>query len=426
MANEKTFKKTRLSQRGKAFLAFFCGILCLVSYAAAYYGALNVSQASIAEYFGVATSQVTLYYTFQCLSAVCCGLLGAWLLKKFNLHGGACIGGIVGFCGSMICAFANGIWMIYLGACCFGFCVNMCGPAMLQTITSTWFYKGRATLLGIGGMTEALGTTSLSLLTAWFISNQGVGGYRYGLIIGGCCMLATGILCYFLIGGTPADFGFSPLGAEGTAAATKEDGEASGIDAKTAKRMPCFWILMSSALVFNIGYACFQPQLSGRIQSLGYTAVQAAVAVSIWSWSKGTSKILYGYVADRWGLQISLMSFSAFATVLVVIYALTTSLPVIYACAIGIGIIGGITGAFTLAVSRMVGPKGFLGLATIPHAFGSLGAATGPIFYRTFFTADTAGYRLGTLVGAVFLVGFLVLIYIALQPKNMFEKDRAI
>jgi len=56
---------------------------------AAYYGALNVSQASIAEYFGVATSQVTLYYTFQCLSAVCCGLLGAWLLKKFNLHGGA-------------------------------------------------------------------------------------------------------------------------------------------------------------------------------------------------------------------------------------------------------------------------------------------------------------------------------------------------
>ena len=424
--SEKTLKKTRFGPRGKAYMAFFCGIMCLVSYAATYYGALNVSQASIAGYFDCEISKVTLYYTFQCISSMVWGLLGAWFLQKFNLHLSACIGGVVGFVGAMICAFANGIWGIYIGACCFGFCVNMCGPAMLQTITSAWFYKGRATLLGVGGMTEPLGTTSLSMLTAWFVTSYGLGAYRYGLIIGGCLMLITGILCYFMMGGTPADFGFSALGAEGTAAAVDENGEAAGIDARTMMRRSCFWIFMISCLVFNIGYSCFQPQLSGRVQSLGYTAIQAAVAVSIWSWTKGLSKIFYGYIGDRWGMRVSLTCFSCVAVVLVVIYGFTTSLPIIYLGAIGIGLIGGISGSFTLAVSRMSGPKGLLGLATIPHFFGGFGFTVGPIIFNTLITTNAAGYRLGAFAGSALIIVYIVLMYIALNPKNMFEKDRAI
>ena len=424
----RPIKPSKLSRNTRAVMAVIGSILCLVSIAAGFYGAGNMAIAPMAQRFGVSVADVVLFYTYEVIGIVIASLLGAKLIAKINIHYTVVVGTVLGAAGLLLMGIGNSLPVVYLGAGLVGFGIIFSGPAILQTTISAWFYTGRATLIGIVGMTEAVGITGMSFLAAHLKTNS-VTGYSESLIISSVIVLVFGLVAGLVfMRGVPADYGFVPVGAdENTYNDTQNnDNEVPGISAKEAYRATYFWLFLIGMFVINIGYALLYPQIAPHTTFLGFTTIQAALLVSTASWAKGLIKIAYGIVGDRFGLRLALCGSVSISIICGILYVFTTNFAVLIFCVFGIGAIGGLTGSGTLVMSRMLGPKDLLKVATIPHAANGLGGIFGPILFKVFYDGTASSYAtVGTLAVICLAIYFGTTMF-SLKKENMFENKRAL
>lgn len=416
----KAIKQPKHSRKYYAIMTIIGAALTLMCTGGGIYGVSNMMVIPMAEKFGVEVSVTQLYYTMFLIGVITGGFFGPPIVAKLGLNGSAILGGVLGFIGLIMMRFAPSVPIFYIGAVFTGWPICFAGPALLQTAISKWFYTGRATIIGCVCMAEAVGTTIISTTTAKMLETSA--GLSGALIVSGLFVLIgnliAGLLCFK---GSPEDYGFVAVGAENMPISENGEFEVPGITRGEAFKKPHFWAFLLSMSIINLAYGCVQPQLSTYTQFCGYTAAQAAVIVSVWSWAKSGSKIVYGFLADKFGLGLGLAIAAAFALVTGIIYIYTTSYGVLILCAIGIGVIGGLTGSGTLGVSRMCGQKDLLKMALLPHGFSGAGNIFGPIIFAAVFTGGVAGYRIAGWVSVAFIALYIVDVLWAGQDKHLFE-----
>lgn len=419
----KTIKQPKYSRKTYAILAVIGAALTLMCTGGGIYGVSNMMVVPMAEKFGVAVSKTQLYYSMFLVGVITGGFFGPPIVAKLNLNGSAILGGVLGAIGLLLMRFSNSLTLFYIGAVFTGWPICFAGPALLQTAISKWFYTGRATIMGFVCLTEAIGTTIISTTTAKLVESSG--GLNAALLGSAAFVLIGNLLAgLFFFKGSPEDYGYEPIGAEKME--KTESGEVPGLTRAEAFKKPYFWVFLLSMSVLNLGYGLVQPQLSAYTQFVGYSAAQAAVVISVWSWGKSISKVIYGWLGDRFGLRVGFGITVLFAIVTGIIYTNTHSLSMLILCAAGMGAIGGLTGSGTLGVSRMCGQRDFLKLALLPHGFNGCGNILGPIIFAAVFTGDAAGYKIAGWLSVAFLVVYLVGICYALAPKHMFESGNAL
>ena len=419
---ENTVKQSRLSRNARAALIVIGSMIILMVTGGSIYGASSMTVVPAAEKFGVTIAETGLYSSFWTLGLIIAAITGGKVLEKVNLNGSAIIGGLVGACGLLLMGFGPNIYVYYFGAALTGFPIAWTGPALLQVSISRWFYKGRATVIGIVGMAESVGTTIISFLTASLVKT---GGVSAALLAAACvCFGGNLIAGLFFLKGVPEDYGFQPVGAEKLQPAEGNGPvEKKGLTRAEAFKKPYFWMFLAAMAILNVGYSILYPQMSPYSQYIGYSAVQAATLVSVWSWLKGTSKIVYGLVGDKFGLRFSLLTFMGLAMLGAVAYLFGNSFTVLLIGAVSFGTMGGITGSGTLTVSRMVGPKDFLKMALLPHAANSIGYFFGPVIFKAFFKGTVESYRSMFIFAWVVLLGYMILVFLSLKKENMVETE---
>lgn len=415
-------KKTGLSRNARAGMSVLGGCITLMCTGGGIYGASSMTVVPAAERFGVDVATTGLYSSFWTIGLIIAAIIGSRVLTRFNLHGSAIIGGTLGALGLALMGFSPSLWMYYLGALLTGFPIALAGPALLQTAISRWFYKGRATVIGAIGLTEALGTTFVSFLTAKMLASSA--GFTGALLIAAAVVFVGNLLVGLVFfKGVPEDYGYVPIGAEGNVydKADASSNEVPGLTRAEAFKKPYFWCFLAAMAVLNVGYAIFYPQISSYSQFIGFSAVQAATLVSTWSWGKSLMKIFYGALGDKYGLRLALCLFAGIGTALAIAYIFANTYTFILICAFGIGILGAVTGCGTLTVSRMVGPKEFFKMALLPHAANSIGYFFGPIIFRAIYNGTLESYRTAYTFAAVTLVIYCFMLFYSLNKKHMFE-----
>lgn len=343
-------------------------------------------------------------------------------MERLNTNGSAILGGILGSAGLLLMGFAPALPIYFLGAFLTGWPICLTGPALLQTTISKWYYKGRATMIGIVGMTEAIGTTIVANVTAKLLENPDT-GYTTSLIFAAGFVLIGNILAGLIFfRGVPEDYGYTPVGAENM---KSESGvlEVPGLTKEEAYSKSYFWMFLIGMSVLNFAYGLVQPQLSAYSQFLGYSAAQAAILVSVWSWGKSLIKIVYGFLGDKFGLRIGICATVVIPIITGILYIFNTGFPVLILCAAGMGIIGGLTGSGTLGISRMVGAKDLTKMALLPHGFNGIGNFFTGFVFRALFTGTMVGYQRAYVISVVMLCVYFGLMFISLNKKNMFENE---
>lgn len=428
---EKTaIKPSKLSRNTRAIMAIVGSCLTLMVTGGCIYGVSTMSVVPMAEKFGVEVSQTQLYYTFWAISLCVAGFFGAPILAKFNLNGSAIIGGVTGGLGLLLMAIGPNLYIYWAGAFLTGLPIVFAGPALLQTTISKWFYKGRALLIGVIGLCEAVGTTIISVVIAKSIEN--------GSIVTAMCTAAAiifvgNLIVSFLIKGCPEDYGWVPVGAEkfyaeleAKAAISNTVAEVPGLTRKQAFMKPEFWGFMATCIILNVGYGIVQPQAVTYTQFVGYTAAQAAIVGSCYSWGKGIWKVVYGLLADRFSIRWPFCGVMAVAVIMGVFYVDQTNLTMICINAFCFGCVGALSGGGTLGVSRMCGQKDLKRLALLPHGFNAFGNLFGPIIFSACYTGDATGYRIVAIMSVCILALYIVINVWALRPAALFENKRAL
>lgn len=419
-------KKSSISRNARAIMCLIGSSMVLICSGGAIYGASSMSVVPAAERFGVSTAATSQYYSFFLVGLIVAAVVGSKILTRFNLHGSATIGGLLGGIGLLLMGFSSSLWMFYLGGFFTGFTIGFSGPALLQTAISKWYYKGRATLIGVVGITEAFGTTAISTLTAYLVESGGSAGFSRALLASAViCIVGNAIGGWIFLRGVPEDYGWAAIGAEDLVV-NEGAVEVPGLARNEMFKMPPFWMWLVACAILNMAYGFVNPTLSARVQFIGFSATQAAVVISVWSWSKGISKVVYGLLGDRFGLRVGLSIATLFSIITGIVYINVQSFPMLILCAIGIGVIGGLTGSGTLGLSRMVGSKELTKVALLPHGFNAGGNLLGTVFAGLLATGDAAGYARSSTVSVVVLVAYIAIVWIAMNPKNLFENKKAL
>lgn len=421
----KSLKQPKFSRKTYAVLAVLGAALTLMCTGGGIYGVSNMMVVPMAEKFGVAVSKTQLYYSMFLIGVITGGFFGPPIVAKLNLGGSAILGGVLGAIGLLLMRFSSNLTLFYIGAVFTGWPICFAGPALLQTAISKWFYTGRATIMGFVCLSEAIGTTIISTTTAKLLNTSG--GLSAALLGSAAFVLIGNLIAgLFFFRGSPEDYGWEPIGAENMPKSASGESEVPGLTREEAFKKPYFWVFLLSMAILNIGYGLVQPQLSAYTQFIGYTAAQAAVVVSVWSWGKSISKVIYGWLGDRFGLRVGYGITILFAIITGIIYVNTHSFGLLILCAAGMGAIGGLTGSGTLGISRMCGQRDFLKMALLPHGFNGCGNVLGPIIFAAVFTGDAAGYRVAGWLSVLFLCIYLAGICYSLNPKNMFESGNTL
>lgn len=412
--------KTGMSRNARATLVVLGSMLILICTGGSIYGASSMSVAPMAERFGVDVATTGLYSTFWTIGLIVGSLVGGEILARFNLRGSCILGGILGALGLALMGMAPNLWIYYLGAFFTGFPIALTGPALLQTAISTWFYSARATVIGVVGMTEALGTTLISTNVARMINNGA--GITKGLFVAAAvCLIGNLIAGLFFLKGTPENYGYVPVGLEKEPVAESGPAEAKGLTRKEAMRLPWLWLILAGHFLLNLGYSMLYPQISPYTQFIGFSAAEAALFVSTWSWGKSLSKIVYGFFADKFSLRGSLCIFTIIGIIGAYLFSFAGTKGMLFFCCACFGIIGGITGAGTLTVSRLVGPKDFKKMALLPHAANSFGYMIGPLLFKAIYNGEKSGFTTAFLIGATVIIGYVICIWIGAKKSHLQE-----
>lgn len=425
---EKKYKTSKFTRNQRAWLAFIGGALGLMLTNGTYIGIVAVSVASFAERFNCTIADVGFQSTAYCLGLGIVALFGGEIFKKLNLHNAILLGTVITAAGLVLMAVANGLTVIFLGAACAGIGVVLLGPTMIQTTISKWFDTGRATLVGIGGMAESVGVTIFSFLAAHFLSKDPVGGTTTIFYVAAVVVLIVGaIIGLFLVRGVPEDYGWVPVGAEKKDYAkeetTEDAGEVPGITRAEAMKHAQFWLFFATCLVLCFAYyGMYSNQAAYATNILGYTAAQAATLVSITSWAKGLSKIVYGAIGDKFSMRVAYTACICVSIAGVILWMLNLGFGAMIISAIGIGVASALTGGHSVVLSRMYGAKDFLKFTTLPHFANSLGAMLAPFMVKALFDGTRAGFNRIFIVTLVGYVLFLIGVQITMRKDKMFEK----
>lgn len=254
------------------------------------------------------------------------------------------------------------------------------------------------------------------------------GGLTSALIVSACFVLFGNLIAgLFFFKGIPEDYGWVAIGAENIAKDSTDGAPAElpGLTKAEAFKKSYFWVFLLVMSVLNFAYGLVKPNLSAYTQFVGFSAAQAAIVISVWSWGKSISKIFYGFLCDTLGVGVGLALAAGVAIVTGILYTNAHSFPMLIVCAAGIGVIGGLTGSGTMGMSRLVGQKDLMKMALLPHAFNGIGNFFAPMLFAALFTGDAAGYKLCGWISVGVLAVYAVMILWSLQKKHLCESGNS-
>lgn len=195
------------------------------------------------------------------------------------------------------------LWMLYAAMVISGF--GIAGTSILpaQTLVTNWFnkYRGRAmglTMLGIGAGGFLLPPLNEFLIRFW--------GWRSTWIFSsvGFFVIVVPLIIIF-VRTRPSDLGLLPDGLQPREQGGQEAAETMrGLPVRRAVGTPTFWLIISIFLLQLMGVSALNFHfVPFATQEVGFTSQETAFFYGLTVGFSMVGRLLFGWLADRWGIR---------------------------------------------------------------------------------------------------------------------------
>jgi len=414
-----------LSNKARGTMAILGCVLILLTTQGLAVASLSLYMTPLSESLGVSLVAVANIPTFMGISSIFVAGATGKIIAKIKFHNAVTLGGICHAIGFLLISRAVNITMAWLGGAFIGGGLILCGLPISQTAITTWFVKGRGTLSGVVGLTEAVGTAIFIFRITEIINASPLGYQTSAVYTAVICFAVSALAGQLLMRNKPETYGLTAVGAEEIEQSASEAGEIPGISEKEAMRSKAFWVmLIATGIVATVQFA-LTPQQAVILTNYGCAPVQIATLLSVCATSKVLNKLLFGVITDNWGLRIGIIySTIAFIIAVVIMLVVHNNYVGVLTYEIGLGMGIGLAGNYpALVVAKMFGRKDIQKLAPVPSTFSSLGVALGPILFSILYTLGNGNFQIVFGGCLVLLIVFLVLITSVVKPYNFFEEE---
>lgn len=395
-----------------AVCCFYAGGMALTSSIAGVY-MLPVSEA-----IGVSRAEFTIYLTVQgAASMVLLPVVGNLFNRVKNFRLFMSFGSILLALGIFTMAFCTQVWQFCLctipiafGMCCI---YSVGGP----TLITNWFApKHRGKMLGIASAFSGVGTFVWAPMFTMILQSM---GWQFSYMINGILALVLTLpFCAFVIKRTPEENGMLPYGASAEKGDVAiEAGMSAGAALKTVAiylvELCCLACCLGMGFNSSLPAMCIETFVPAGITDAAGAALLGSTLISIAAVGNIIGKIVYGWMADKFGSRIPIVIFAIFTFAAFLLWAMTNSVPLYYVAAFLFGTHNALMSvAFPLLIRQLYGNRDFSKIwSYVSMPFTFLGTAATTIV-SAMYMAMGETYHPVFIIGAVGIacVGVLAIV----------------
>jgi MFS family permease len=251
------------------------------------------------------------------------------------------IGGVAFGLGLLLAARVTALWQLYLT---FGVLPGVATGAFyvpLVSLATRWFTARRGLAVGIVSGGAGLGMVVIPRLANGLMETYGLSPT---LMILGLLGIAVILPLTWLIRNSPAAMGLRPYGEQPDASlrrnAQEASPEASSGDWRYLLTFP-FPLIALTHLLCCIAHSGPQYHMIALMTDSGFARATAAAVFSAWALAGVGGRLLTGVIADRYGVQRTLVLMLTAQALTIVLYVLAGSLATFYLFGVLFGTIYG-------------------------------------------------------------------------------------
>ena len=358
-----------------------------------------------------ATSSVfSAYWIFSTV----CAVVGGWALDRYGPRIVILLMGIFTGISLLVISQTSSFWQLLIA---YGLLLPIGTGAIFPVVMSTvcrWFDKKRGFALGIAGAGSGIGIFIMAPLATYLISNF---GWRIAYLVMGLITWLTVIPMSGLLRKDPYEIGVLPDGekADSGDTGTEEPQEVSTTEQASmsllqAYKTSSFWLFGAIWLLWASCQFLVLTHIVPHAIDMEFSAVQAALILSLLSGSSIVGKVLIGRASDRIGRKVTALTFSLLMAGAMVWLNWSQNLWMLYLFASVYGFsFGGITPVLTAQIGDTFGPRNMGTILGVMEIGWAIGAAIGPYVGGLVFDARNS-YSMAFLGGAAAMLTVALLI----------------
>ena len=245
-----------------------------------------------AELTATETSMIT---TIRCLSTIIFMIVSGKYYKKFSLRTGSILALMTLSIAYFIFAHAHTAFTCYIAAFISGIPYALGNTISIAQIIRNWFKSKEATALSIAMCGTGVSTAVMPPIITKLVDSVGLATAFYAVA---AFAIVSGILIFFLLRDKPEELGYEPYQDVKTERKKEKKTIVKTTDFLSGKRIILFLVV---ALLIGGAGTPYTNHLSLHYSSVGYTTIQAALAISVYGVLLMISKIVYGAGVDHFG-----------------------------------------------------------------------------------------------------------------------------
>ncbi|MGD9559213.1 MAG: MFS transporter [Oscillospiraceae bacterium] len=397
------------------------GFLVMVFSYAPSYAMLGLFIKPLAEEFEIARTMSTAISALSSVSGMVTSLFAGRFLVAHDIRRTAMLALGIQSINYLVCySFAPSIVLVMVGAFINGALNMLITTIPISILINNWFgCKLRGKALSIAMVGSGVGGTVLAPIVGTIIENFGWRmGYRFFAVLSLCLIP----LVWAAFVRHPQNKGLATLGCEDATDGCEAPVDTlGGIPAKTARRLPMFWLFVVGTVLTSGAAQTWNVNNAPFFSDQGFSVIQVAFLVSVCQIGLSVSKLLAGAISDKWGPKWA-FTFCAggliagFSLAIFVGRASFLAYPATILAGAGIAIPTVVTALLT---RDLFGNKDYAPLLGIAECAMKLGSATLPLTMSIVY--DAVGHYTPALIGVAVLCAAglgLVLAAFRLKPAS--------
>ncbi len=231
--------------------------------------------------------------------------------------------------GLILVSFAHSMPMFYASWALYGLATPGIGLLGPRVAISNWFIRQRARAFVLFTMGSATAGIAAAPAAAWIDENY---GWRTVWIILGCASFTVAPLAWITVRRRPEDLGLLPDGdtpgseqaavIAGTTAAAATRVRDAVWTVRQALRTRAFWLITLGFLLTAMPSSAIFINISGFVQSHGYTRTDGAMIVSVYGVGVFGGRWVWGWFLERMSLHRTMIAFAAIYSASIIAFAL--------------------------------------------------------------------------------------------------------
>lgn len=291
---------------------------------------------AITETLGIKRSLFSINDSCRFIASAIINLFFGSLIYRFGVRKMTAFGFIALIASTLIYAFAESIFVFYIGGALLGIGLAFTTTTMASSIVRRWFKKDIGKYTGIVFAANGIGGAVAAQIISPMINEAGNPyGYRKSYLTVAVILLIIGIVVVALLREWPKEE------SEKIVSVAKKKARGAGwigIDYNIAKKRPCFYLTAAVVLLTGFLLQGITGVYAAHMKDIGLDAEYVATVVSAHALALTVFKILVGALYDRFGLRVVAIICQGATVVSFVLLALldTSATGMVFAMIFGI------------------------------------------------------------------------------------------